>query len=157
MNSASTLRPAFRLHGESHPPGWSDQLIARLRSRSIDGELASGIASWQSPAHAARSLQLTTRRKRDSLAAGLEHLIELAEDPALRYGRTRVIQPSRGQVRDAKPVIRAVAARMRDREPVDARAAAALRLLLTDGAGPCYGPAQRWALSAALETVTRWL
>jgi hypothetical protein len=46
---------------------------------------------------------------------------------------------------------------MRDGEPLDARATAALRHLLTDGTGPCYGPARPEVLKDALETVTQWL
>lgn len=157
MSGGSTTAPAVRPHRDGRPPRWSDHLLARLHASRLDRDLANGIASWQSPAHAARSLQLTTGRKRVSLAKGVESLIEMAEEPRRLYLLTPVIQPSRRQVRDAKPLIRAIAARMRDGEPLDARSAAALRLLLTDGTGPCYGPALPGALKAALETVTPWL
>jgi hypothetical protein len=156
MSSGSTLASALRLPRDHRPRSY-DHWHARLRAGRLDHDLASGIASWQSPAHAARSLQLTTRRKRDSLAERLDSLTEMAEQPARLYLRSPVIQPSRRQVRDAQPLIRAIAARMRDGEPLDARATAALRLLLADGTGPCYGPEQIGALRAALERVTRWL
>jgi hypothetical protein len=50
-----------------------------------------------------------------------------------------------------------IASRMRDGEPLDARATAAPRPLHIDGAGPRYGPARPEALRAALETVAQWL
>jgi hypothetical protein len=41
---------------------------------------------------------------------------------------------------------------------VDARGTARLRLLLTDGTGPCYTPSGRPdALAVELQTVDRWL
>jgi hypothetical protein len=53
----------------------------------------------------------------------------------------------------------AVALRLRDRAPVDARGVAGLRLLLADGAGaePCYVDIHPAALKDALLTISRWL
>jgi hypothetical protein len=46
-------------------------LGARLHRRSLDRDLACGIAAWRSPAHAAREAQLTSARHRRRLAEWL--------------------------------------------------------------------------------------
>ena len=40
-----------------------------------------GIAPWRSPAHAARALQLTSARRREAYAAGLERVLAETERP----------------------------------------------------------------------------
>jgi hypothetical protein len=132
-------------------------MLAHLRAPWIDRELAQGVAPWRSPAHAARSLQLTTSRRRRALAAGLECLVEHAERPAGHFRRSAVIAPCREQVREASPLIFAITARLRDGAPLDARGVARLRAVITDGAGPCYKRSHRDALNDALELASQWL
>jgi hypothetical protein len=148
----------------SHPPvmarkRWARppllaSVSARLHAFRIDDELAAGVASWRSPAHAARAVQLTTRGRRRSLAGSLERLVSDAERPPVL---TAAVRPCFSQVLDAKPTIVAVAARLRSPEPVDARGVARLLALLSDGAGPCYVPSRPGALTSALQTAIRWL
>jgi hypothetical protein len=48
---------------------------ARLHSHSLDRELGAGIATWRTPLHAARALQLTGRRRRiGDLQRALHHI-----------------------------------------------------------------------------------
>jgi hypothetical protein len=131
--------------------------LAHLRAPWIDLQLAHGVAPWRSPTHAARALQLTTSRRRRGLAGGLERLVEDAEQPRGHFRYSGVIRPCREQVREALPVIFAIAARLRDGAPVDARGVARLRLVITDGAGPCYKPLHRNALKDALQAVSHRL
>ena len=132
-------------------------LLARLRALWLDRQLAAGVVPWHSKPHAARSLQLTSDRSRRALACSLEHLVEHADGPPVHW-RSAAVPPCRPQVSEARPVILAIAARLRATAPVDARGMARLRLLLTDGAGPCYTPSGRPdALAVALQTVDRWL
>jgi hypothetical protein len=153
---ASPLRAPVRYQPRRRhqPIAW---LLAHLRAPWIDLELASGVPAWKSPTHAARALQLTSDRNRRMLAVGLERLVEDAERPASDFRHTAVIRPCREQVRAALPQILAVGLRLRDRAPMDARGVAGLRVLLTDGAGPCYAGIHPDALKDALQTISQWL
>jgi hypothetical protein len=132
-----------------HPCTW---LIARLRAVRLDAELAAGERSWRSGAHAARALQLTTRRTRQSVAAALDLLVERADrGPQLAF--SAAVPPCREQVHHARPLILALATRLRSAEPVNAHGVAALKEVLSDGFGPCYRPTRRDALTIALVEV----
>jgi hypothetical protein len=132
--------------------GWHIRLLSRLRGPWIDTDLAAGIPSWHSPLYATRSLRLTSDRNRRALARSLERLIEYAEKPPGRF-MNATVPPCRDQVREARPLILAIASRLRSGEPVEAKGIALLSKLLTDGAGPCYMPARPTTLASALEAV----
>jgi hypothetical protein len=159
MSNTDTLSPTpFAIMGSRSPRPRTVWLLAHLRALWLDRHLAAGVVPWHSKLHAARSLQLTSDRSRRALARSLEHLIEHAEMSRSQLGRTAVVIPCREQVREARPVILAIAARLRASAPVDARGMAWLRLVLTDGTGPCYTPSGRPdALAVELQTVDRWL
>jgi hypothetical protein len=130
-------------------------LRARLGAPRLDRQLSAGTVSWRSPAHAARSLQLTSDRRRRRLARSLERLIELTEKPPPFHGA--VVTPRREQVGEAKPLIVAIAVRLRSGAPVDARGIAYLRELLCNGDSPVYARAAAGALAAELRTVSEML
>jgi hypothetical protein len=142
-------------HTRDRPPraAW---LRARLRAPWLDRELAAGIASWRSPVHAARALQLTSDRSRRGWAGSLERLVKEVEQPPTALCRA-VVPPCREQVREARPVILAVASRLRSSAPVDARGVAQLRAVLGDGTGPCYVRSRPDTLTIALQNVSRSL
>ena len=131
-------------------------LGARLHRREIDRDLASGIAAWRSPAHAARVRQLTEPKHRRRVAAALDHLLWAATAPRamLAHG---AIAPCRGSVRATAGQIRTLAARLRSDEPVAAAGVARLEALLADGAGPVYADGRADALAGALTMAGRWL
>ena len=148
--------PAFAggcLRRPRHPIAW---LCARVCAPSLDSQLAAGSVPWRSRVHAARALQLTSDRHRRAIARSLERLVEAAEQPGGPL-KGSVVAPCREQVRAALPLILTIASRLRDPAPVDARAIARLRALLSDGTGPCYSRADPDALSVALETIAQWL
>ena len=132
-------------------------LHARLRACAIDRELARGVQSWRSPVYAARSLQLTSVRSRAGLAHSLEDLVVRAGLPRNHLFGSAVIEPCREQIWHALPQIRALAARLRSRDPISSRGAAGLLELLRDGTGPCYNCTHRSALSTVLNRVAAWL
>ncbi len=128
-----------------------------MRAPWIDAQLIRGVATWRSPAHAARALQLTGRRRRRTLAAGLERLVADSARPPGHASRQTVIEPCREQVLQALPLILAIAAKLRAEGPINARGIAGLRLVLTDGAGPCYARIHGGALKDALQVISTWL
>jgi hypothetical protein len=142
------------------PRRFRSQLAVRLRARlhapSLDRELASGIAPWRSPLHAARALALTGDRNRRGLARSLERLIEHAQRPPGPY-RGAVVLPCREQVIEAMAPMLTVAGQLRCAAPVDARGVARLNILLSDGSGPCYVRIRRNALTDALQQILQWL
>jgi hypothetical protein len=131
-------------------------LLAHVRAARLDRQLATGTESWHTPVHAARSRQLTSERTRRALARSLERLVEQAEEPP-RLGRAAIVFPSRARVREARPVMLTLAARLRGSAPVAPRAMAALRDLLCDGAGPVYTRGDPNALKRRLHAIETWL
>jgi hypothetical protein len=105
---------------------------------------------------AARAVQLTSARRRRAIARWLESLVERVQQPLAPF-RGAAVTPCREQIRDALPVILAVASRLRSTCPVDARGIAAIRRLLSDGGGPCYTRIHPGALTIALEEAAQWL
>jgi len=152
----STPLPRRSARRAGRPPRAAARAAARLWARRLDGQLAAGAASWRSPRHAARALQLTAPRSRRALAAALEELLEEAELPRAA-ARWAAIEPCREQVRAARAPILAIAVRLRDGAPVRANGVARLRLLLSDGLGPCFVAGEPGELVRALDAVARRL
>jgi hypothetical protein len=139
-----------------HPPRWHARLQARVAGHWLDRQLADGVASWRSPSHAARALQLTSDRRRHVLARSLEGLIDRANDNKPTFA-SAVVTPCREQVQRALPEILAVVFRLRSTSPLDVRGIARLRELLGDGGGPCYARIHPDALAIALQDVSEWM
>jgi hypothetical protein len=57
-------------------PSRSIRLKARLFGYRLDRDLACGVPSWQTSLHAARGLQITSRRQCRATAKGLERVTE---------------------------------------------------------------------------------
>ncbi len=131
-------------------------LGARLRRRSLDRDLAAGIAAWRSPAHAARVAQLTSRRNRRSLAAAMDNVLVVAFLSPSEQARGAVA-PCRASIQATAHQIRELSGRLRADAPVAAAGVVRLDALLCDGAGPIYAPGQADALAGALTTAARWL
>jgi hypothetical protein len=152
----STLPAVRGVHLRRGPVRPGRRLMARVRGPWLDRELATGVPPWQSAVHAARAVQLTSRHRRRGLARTLERLLRDAEHPpALALGAA--VRPCRSQVMPAAPALRAIVTRLRSGAPLEARGIAALLAVLSDGSGPCYSRADPGALTARLETVSRWL
>ncbi len=130
--------------------------IARVCATRIDRHLAAGTEPWHSPVYAARCRRLSDPRSRRMLARSLERLVDQAEAPA-RLSLTSAVAPSRRRVREARPLLLMVASRLRGDGPVNPRGLAAIRLLLSDGAGPVYTHGHPDALNRALQAAADWL
>jgi hypothetical protein len=126
---------------------------AHLRAPWIDKQLAAGALPWSSRVLAARSVQLTSDRRRRALARALERLVKHSERASAPF-RGAAIQPCREQVRRALPLILAIASSLRSGRPIDARGVAQLLELLTDGTGPCYAYVGPDALATELQSVS---
>jgi hypothetical protein len=131
-------------------------LLARLRARSIDQDLAAGADAWLTPVHAARARQLTSDRTRRTLARTLEQIVEHA-DAAPTRGYAARVHPPRALVHQARPMLLTLSARLRNGAPVDPRAVAALRDLVCDGTGELYVPSDPRSLQRRLRTIAAWL
>jgi len=142
---------------ERRPPGLLASISAWLCGPHLDRELADGVASWQSARHAARALQLTGRREWMRLARALAILVANAKLPHAHFFRSGVVEPCRVQVLEALPSIQTVGMRLRGSDPLRARGVARLRILLSDGSGPCYCESEPAALRLALDAVHGWL
>ena len=136
-------------------PHLSARVIARVRATALDQQLARGVVPWLSPVHAARAVQLTSRRKRAALARALENLLDEADSPPTPP--SAAITPCAGQVRAARAEMLSIGAKLRSGSPVNCRGMAKLRALLCDGGGPCYQQVHATALALALDDVSRWL
>jgi hypothetical protein len=142
-------RPIFPVRWRRRRTSLEDRVIARMLAPWLDRELARGLETSLSEAHAARAQQLTTQRARRALAVSLERLVDRAEKP--RHGFvTGVTQPCPEQVREAMPLIASIRSRLRSTEPLNPGGIARLKTLLSDRAGPCYVRSDPDALTRAL-------
>jgi len=115
-----------------------DRLFARLKSASLDQELAEGSLPQTSRLHAARADQLVSPSFRTELADNWERRLLMAT------GRT---PPGQGRfvlsyerIAEAEPQIQELITLLRAPSPVAARGVAVANLLLIDGTGPLYNP-----------------
>jgi hypothetical protein len=124
-----------------------DRLRARLRTAQLDQRLAAGADPDRDVAlalHARRLLDLGARRQ---LARSLRRSVALARvRPSVAGPRP----PIPAHVADYAAMVDALAERLAEQGAVSARGVAAVRVLLTDGAGPLYSSRGRGALRAAI-------
>jgi hypothetical protein len=157
MNGAMTSRALGSRRSPPRRPGRVASLRARLNGNALDRDLASGIAPWRSRAHAARALQLTSARRREAYADGLERMLAATERPprSSRMGGALLADPA--AVILSAPLMWEIVGELRGADPVSAEGMARLRALLCDGAGPLYTAGQHQELHQALEHIARWL
>jgi hypothetical protein len=146
-------------HALAHLPGQTllGAVQAHLHARALDRELACGVATWRSSRHATRSLQLTSRRRRDGLAATLEDTLRTARRARIGSLFTAVISPCRGSVLGCSGQLSDLVVSLRGPEPVHAEGIARLQELLCNGAGPLYTPNRLGDLQRALHEIQRCL
>ena len=81
VEAESEQRPVFPVGWRRRRPRLEDRLIARMLAPWLDGELARGLGTSLSEAHAARAEQLSTKRSRRALVVSLDRLVDQAENP----------------------------------------------------------------------------
>jgi hypothetical protein len=135
---------------------------ARLRGPWLDRELAAGAPPWCTPVHSVRSLQITGTRARHAQARAVEALIDRAAVPvpvttssAMITARllSAQIPVDRAAVLGVRGPLEAIITRLRDGRPISTRGVAALRDLISDGAGPIYSPLSGATLGRVLDSI----
>ena len=137
---------------------WLTAAQARVFGLALDVELGAGVASWHTPLHAARALQLTEPRRRFRLAARLDRLVADAHRPPFTGRRATgavAVAPCRTSVLGCASQVADLAAILRDPAPVTAEGVARLQTLLCDGGGPLYTADRTGELQRSLHRITR--
>jgi hypothetical protein len=112
-----------------------ERLVARLRSATLDRELAAGASPDSRVALAVHAEHLHAGRQRSLLARSLRRVGAVPDTAADRRLRTPL---DREAIRCARAELEALAARLASSEPLDVRGVARVRTLLSDGTGPLY-------------------
>ncbi len=135
-------------------PSFRTHVSAWLHRERLDKELAAGVPSWHSPRHAARAVQLASRRHRTELAQGLDRALGDARRPAVNFRRTTYVAPCRSSVLHCAPLLEDLSAVLASGLPVDPAALARLRVLARDGIGPFYCGGRCAELAEALNLIS---
>jgi hypothetical protein len=112
-----------------------ERLEARLRSATLDRELAEGASPDSSVALAVHAEHLHANGQRSLLARSLRRVSAAPDTAAARRLRAPL---DREAVRRARAELEALAGRLASSEPLDVRGVARVRTLLSDGTGPLY-------------------
>ncbi len=115
-------------------PGRLARLLARARAYRLNEALIAGADPAASRQLAARALQLTSPRSRESLASGLDTLLWSAQAPAPRWR----VRPRRDSVCANAAALGELASLLGSTSPLYVRGLALLDRLLIDGTGPAY-------------------
>jgi hypothetical protein len=120
------------------------RLRARLRRRRLDAALAAGADPWSAADLMLRASRLSSRPVRQETAAALEALVLFAEHNrrVLPSSQKRVFAPCLQirceVVREQRETLLALAARLREPEPVSVAVAATLAWLAQDASSPVF-------------------
>lgn len=110
-----------------------DRIHARVRTTSLDHQLAEGASPESSVPIALHAARLCRPKERRSLAASLREVAAAAR------GSRRTRAPiNRESIRLALAELETLAGRLESNGPIDVRGVARVRMLLGDGAGPLY-------------------
>jgi hypothetical protein len=126
------------------------RLLTRLRALAIDRALADGASPDSSATLSLRAQSLIGSRHRLYLARELRSLLRAAGRPVHRFDP---ILPVPAHVLLAHELIEEVVETLEGAEPIDARGAAGLEVLMRDGSGPLYGTGESPALRLALQRI----
>jgi hypothetical protein len=112
-----------------------ERVAARLRSATLDRELAAGASPDSSVALAVHAEHLHADAQRSLLARSLRRVGAAPDTATARRLRALL---DREAVRRAQAELEALAARLASSQPLDVRGVARVRTLLSDGTGPLY-------------------
>ncbi len=134
-----------------HQPSWLIAMRAGVRRSSLDAALAAGADPCASRPLAHRAARLTSERVRYKLANWVAEILATPTRPP--RGFCVAVEPDRGEVATAEPLLLRVWELLRSGAPVYARGMAMLEDLLGHGGSPLYLPAMRGQLSSQLELI----
>jgi hypothetical protein len=109
-----------------------------LHRRALDAKLAQGVLPSSSPELEHRAEQLLSRRCRRSFAAGIERIIEAAEEPPSSF--TAAVPVRRAEVLEARAQLTNLADLLRSEDTLQVRGLALLEPFLTSGDSPLFHP-----------------
>ena len=124
--------------------------MSRLFPGRFDEQLAAGVTPDGGSALAVHAARLTSVDEREQLARSLRRMRTDAR--LLRWRMSARVPIHRAGIESAAELIDELTLRLHASRPVRARGMARLRQLLSEGAGPVYGPG-RGDLRAALRGV----
>lgn len=127
-------------------------LLCTLRAPLLDRELLAGAKPQRDPALERRGARVTSRRRRNRLASGLEGLVRQAESPP--RGLTSVAPIARQDVLAARSQLLDLADRLRSDAPVDPQGVLLIRRFLCDTASPAYTPSEPTTLNLTLRQLS---
>jgi hypothetical protein len=119
-----------------------------LRRGELDRRLARGAHPSDSPMLARRARQLTSRRMRAGLAAGIHNVLDAADEPPRGYSAAVPVQ--RGEILKERPLLVAVAGDLLSDDDLSPRGIALVEELLRDGSSPLYVSTAEGALHGAV-------
>jgi hypothetical protein len=119
-----------------------------LRRGALDRRIARGADTNASPQLARRARQLTSRRCRRALAAGLRNLVDAAEEPARRLSAAVPLQ--RREILREQGFLLQLAVDLESDDEIYPRGVALIEDLLTNGDSPVYAPVPEGTLRSAL-------
>jgi len=135
---------------------WADRVSVRLATGRLDARLAGGANPDSSAPLSMRAQALIG----EPMRARLAHALRAALEQAVEHPRPLdpCARPCRARVLACRAELLELAQALLDPGPVEARGVARVAVLLSDGAGPLYGPGWsveqlRAALRAALEAL----
>ena len=113
---------------------WLD-VLARLRARELDSQLAAGLSPESSDVLFAHAARIARPRSCAVLASSLRKVAIAAEKPGGISNRAPL---RRDDIRSTRDELLVLAERLERTGPIQARGIAKIRLLLSDGSGPLY-------------------
>jgi hypothetical protein len=116
-------------------PTLAVRIRARWRRNRLDEQLARGAAPAKTSELSLRAAQLRSRAERTRLANALVEAVGDARGPNLGAFTIKA-RRRHAEIRNYADALLALAARLRDHQPVDLRGAAMIALLVNDGASP---------------------
>lgn len=147
MTTDQLLQSASR---ENRP--W-DRLLGRVRTPSLDRQLAAGCPAGTSRVQAIRARGIASPARRRELARSWDHVLDQARRPAIP--RTPRAPLCRDRIAAAERDVREMLDVLAGPLPITVRGAAMASSLLSDGTGPLYNHRSPLDLGAAVREATR--
>lgn len=127
-----------------------ERIVSHVRAYKLDRDLAAGASPESSALLALRAQTLVRSSMRRSLARSIEQLFEEATRGCTPGFAGARIPIRRNRIMAAADALQMLIDRLVMPGPVPARGVAAVRVLLTDGAGPLYYPGSNDDLPAVV-------
>jgi hypothetical protein len=138
------------------PATYRERLLARLRAGSLDRQLATATTPETSPLLAVRATAIVRPATRNEFARSLQRALRRAAAPG-PHRPVALCASARRNLLNAADDLRRLIDRLRSPCPVSAQGMAMVHILLTDGAGPLYYPADANELPASVHEAIKAL